>query len=61
MIHTPPPQPTAAASDYLTAKQAAAYLGIPYSTFRKKATGIPQCRRTRRYHKAALDRWAQHR
>lgn len=48
-------------SDYLTAKQAAVYLNVPYSTFRKRATTIPRCHQTKRYHKTDLDEWAKSR
>lgn len=45
-------------SPYLTAKQAAAYLGIAYSTFRKKACQIPTMAQTGRYRREDLDKWA---
>jgi hypothetical protein len=50
---------TAIETNYLTAKQAAQYLNIPYDTFRKKATTIPRCPQTKRYSKADLDNWAK--
>ncbi len=44
-------------SPYLTAKEAAVYLHISYSTFRKLAVHIPRTR-TRRYTRDQLDKWA---
>jgi hypothetical protein len=49
------PQP---ASPYFTAKEAAAYLRISYSTFRKKATRIRRQPGTGRYHRSDLDEFA---
>lgn len=45
-------------SPYLTAKEAAAYLGIAYSTFRKRATQIKRMPQTGRYRREDLDLWA---
>lgn len=50
----PPPVP----SPYLTARQAADYLNIPYSSFRKKATRIRRMPGTGRYQVADLDAFA---
>ena len=55
-----PPQPVGInpGAKYLTAREAAAYLGLTYGTFRHKAARI---RRTRhgRYTREALDRFAE--
>ena len=53
-------QPVNADTPYLTSKQAARYLNVPYSTFRKHATQIKRTR-TKRYTRDALDKWAQSR
>jgi hypothetical protein len=45
-------------SPYLTAREAAAYLRISYSTFRKKACMIRVCKATGRYKKEYLDEYA---
>lgn len=45
---------------YLTAKEAAAYLRVSYSYFRKHATTIKRTR-TRRYRPEDLDSWAMSR
>ena len=45
-------------SPYLTARQAAVYLGISYSTFRKKAVRIRQQPGIRRYRREDLDEFA---
>jgi hypothetical protein len=50
--------PPAPASPHLTAKEAAAYLRISYSTFRKKATKIRRQPGTGRYRIEDLDEFA---
>jgi excisionase family DNA binding protein len=45
-------------SPYLTAKEAAAYLRISYSTFRKCATKIRRMPSTNRYRREDLDEFA---
>jgi hypothetical protein len=50
-----PPEP---ATPHLTAKEAASYLRISYSTFRKKATKIRCQPGTRRYRVEDLDEFA---
>jgi hypothetical protein len=49
---------TSILSPYLTAKEAAAYLRISYSTFRKKATKIKRQPGTGRYRREDLDMFA---
>lgn len=49
------PQPS---TPYFTAKEAAAYLRISYSTFRKKATKIRRQPGTGRYRREDLDEFA---
>ncbi len=49
---------TASPSPHLTAKEAAAYLRISYSTFRKKATKIRRQPGTGRYRREDLDAFA---
>jgi hypothetical protein len=63
LLHHPPkPAPKAVSihpdAKYLTAKEAAVYLGLTYGTFRHKATKI---RRTKhgRYTREALDDFAK--
>ncbi len=46
-------------SPYLTARQAAAYLGISYSTFRKKARLIKVMPGTYRYRREDLDEYSR--
>lgn len=56
------PAAPAPASKYMTPKEAAAYLRISYSKFRKIATRIPRNEHTRRYHVDDLDdpkRWTK--
>ncbi len=53
IIHPPAP-----ATPHLTAKEAAAYLRISYSTFRKKATKIRRQPGTGRYRIEDLDEFA---
>lgn len=43
---------------HLNARQAAEYLGIPYSTFRKKAVRIRRSQTTGRYRREDLDEFA---
>jgi hypothetical protein len=50
--------PSAAATPHLTAKEAAAYLRISYSTFRKKATRIRRQPGTGRYRIEDLNEFA---
>ena len=50
---------TQIASPYLTAKEAAAYLRLAYSTFRKRAKYIARQPQTGRYHVADLDDYAK--
>ncbi len=50
--------PPAPATPHLTAREAAAYLRISYSTFRKKATKIKRQPGTRRYRREDLDEFA---
>lgn len=45
-----------AGTEYLTARQAAAYINVPYTTFRKIATQIKRCR-FKRFRKADLDKF----
>jgi hypothetical protein len=45
-------------SPYLTAKQAAAYLKIAYSTFRDRARLIKRAPQTKRYRREDLDEYA---
>lgn len=45
-------------SEYLSAKEAAVYLNIAYSTFRKRAVTIPRQPQTKRYRRCDLDVWA---
>lgn len=52
----PPPAPP---SPYFTAEESAAYLGIPYSTFRKRAKFIRRVPQTGRYRREDLDEWAE--
>jgi hypothetical protein len=55
MVDAVPP----VASPYLTARQAAAYLGIAYGTFRNKATRIRKMPQTGRYRREDLDAFAE--
>jgi hypothetical protein len=50
MIHDTP---------YLTSKEAAAYLRLSYSTFRKRATKIKRMPSTGRYRREDLDAYAE--
>ncbi len=55
----PTPAPPATPRKYLTAREAAGYLGIPYSTFRKVApAGIKKQPGTGRYRPEDLDAFA---
>jgi len=45
-------------SPYLTAREAAAYLKVSYSTFRKRARRINRMPGTKRYRPADLDAFA---
>lgn len=53
------PEPPTPLSPYLTAKQAAAYLRLSYSTFRKRAKYIVRQPQTGRYHVNDLDDYAR--
>lgn len=44
---------------YYTARQAAAYLGLAYCTFRKRATRITFQAQTGRYHRDDLNAYAR--
>lgn len=46
-------------SPYLTAQEAAAYLNISYSSFRKRATRIRRMPTTGRYRREDLDAYAE--
>jgi hypothetical protein len=45
-------------SPYLSAREAAAYLNIAYSTFRKRAVRIKRTPQTNKYTREALDDYA---
>jgi hypothetical protein len=47
------------ASPYLTAQEAATYLNISYSSFRKRATRIRRMPMTGRYRRDDLDAYAE--
>jgi hypothetical protein len=51
-------EPAPTPSPYLTAREAAAYLGIAYSTFRARARHVRRVAQTRRYTSEALDEYA---
>lgn len=55
----PVPPPKEVESPYKTPREAAVYLGIPYSTFRKKAKYIRRVPQTGRYRREDLDEWAE--
>jgi hypothetical protein len=48
----------AIASPYLTAREAAAYLRVSYSTFRKRAIFIKRCPQNNKYRREDLDAFA---
>jgi excisionase family DNA binding protein len=55
----PTPVQLATSSPYLTAKEAAEYLRMSYSTFRKKARLIKMMPGTHKYRREDLDEYAQ--
>jgi hypothetical protein len=57
---TPPSSPASEAitSPYLTAREAAAYLRMSYSTFRKRAIFIKRCPQNNKYRREDLDAYA---